>query len=1153
MNLKAVLELLINYLPHIRIEKSGGDIKGQFLNAYFRNGNIEHTILGSDTSIIGQTTVVEQCFSYIFNSLLLIWFDIMYVDPITSRLQFFIMISASKDLKEKRNTVADLYNWIANKGCNINIFQDIVKKYKKLSLSFYADRSSISDSQINLDKNISHEIDEIVDEIIDSYKLYSHKVPYNIIYNAIETRVHYIISKQPADDKISNKDFITACIINRLMFSDRKWRNLYMYEIPNIGGQSIGRFSITSEQNINELDQILLQTFCFILLSPFIQEYLNNIRLQEIQQEATKSAKSAIMSRNMSHNLGSHVMAYLKQKLGSVADILKEENRVLANLEIKHIDQMLETHGIKTSELELPFLVGLGRFIGYLQERQDYIATVATDYIPYGAPVNMKDAIYDELNPDLRYMRHHSNGDKSQNRPANILMNYIAKSEGLSRENLEKRQSGSSPTFNTINDIRFGFVAYCDEKPLFFGINPDNCNSDNEALFIMRKVNFSLPGGLVGRQAVFSIVENIIRNAAKHGNRSAEQNLDLIFDVIDGADVVAKKEEITTQRLSETSQELFCRANRNDVESLYIITLTDNLLITKQKVRDITNKGLAEEYIDDDGKMKTGNKGIKEMRISAAWIRRQTDENKYLKMDDESAPGSKLAPLLLAEWVNPTLGESLLLNNSESDTSGMENEKGHLRYIFCLPKNRFAAVILDEKQDPRMWNKLHKMAPNDWTIYEGEKAIDDFCKNDNKSFDFIIVADDSIRRKILPHASNRVVIWDNNIVLSDKNLENEVKERIYALYTGIRKNDTPIYIWDNKSFESHGKEKIAPGIKLCSSEEYQDDALYAYRTHHSTETDFQAYWKEKQNKYKNLICVDAVTGDNSSDRLVRREVLDTRWYYMHLYAMRKRVAVFDERIFRIIHDVEETAFIKGREDVIEYLEELDNLPEGDLESFKDKVLPIFNFQESVQVIHAETKKEIQELLLRKKVSFIPLDGFSMQTIFQSDRGVDVFTIIREAPFRFSIVGCICCKYKDEAHPYVCTFDKIGTLSIVNSEYKIEFINKEFMNRYDYITIHQGILDKIYEGMDIKHDDKAKTQVTECIYTGFMQNPEKIDFVDNNTECQFLPRFIIHSGRAKPTHEDMPQHQPFIQYAAIENGIKDCKYSLIELLDYARYE
>lgn len=688
---------------------------------------------------------------------------------------------------------------------------------------------------------------------------------------------------------------------------------------------------------------------------------------------------------------------------------------------------------------------------------------------------------------------------------------------------------------------------------MFFGINPDNCDSDNEALSIMRKVNFSLPGGLVGRQAVFSIVENIIRNAAKHGNRNAGQNLDLIFDVIDGADVVAKKEEITTRRLSKTSQELFCKANRNDVESLYIITLTDNLLITKQKVWNITNKGLVEDYIDAEGKMKTGNKGIKEMRISAAWIRRQTDENMYLKMNGESAPGSKLAPLLLAEWVNPTSGESLFLNNSESDTPGMENEKGHLRYIFCLPKNRFAAVILNEKQDSRMWNKLHNMAPNDWTIYEGEKAIDDFCKNDNKSFDFIIVADDSIRRKILPHASNRVVIWDNNIVLSDKNLENEVKERIYALYTGIRKNDTPIYIWDNKSFESHGKEKIAPGIKLCSSEEYQDDALYAYRTHHSTETDFQAYWKEKQNKYKNLICVDAVTGDNSSDRLVRREVLNTRWYYMHLYAMRKRVAVFDERIFRIIHDVDETAFIKGREDVIEYLEELNKISEGDLQSFKEKIKSILNYREKRRLRLAKTKSEVQTLLLSQKISLTSLEGSSLQTIFQSGRGIDVFTIIREAPFKFCIMGCICCKYEDENHPYVCTFDKIGTLSVIDSEYKIEFINKEFMNRYDYITIHQGILDKIYEGMDIKHDDNAKTQVTECIYTGFMQNPEEVNFIDNNTGCQFLPRFIIHSGRAKPTHEDMPQHQPFIQYAAIENGIKDCKYSLIELLDYARYE
>ena len=31
---------------------------------------------------------------------------------------------------------------------------------------------------------------------------------------------------------------------------------------------------------------------------------------------------------------------------------------------------------------------------------------------------------------------------------------------------------------------------------------------------------------------------------------------------------------------------------------------------------------------------------------------------------------------------------------------------------------------------------------------------------------------------------------------------------------------------------------------------------------------------------------------------------------------------------------------------------------------------------------------------------------------------------------------------------------------------------------------------------------------------------------------------------------MPQHQPFIQYSALENAVFDCKMTLVELLDYA---
>jgi hypothetical protein len=57
----------------------------------------------------------------------------------------------------------------------------------------------------------------------------------------------------------------------------------------------------------------------------------------------------------------------------------------------------------------------------------------------------------------------------------------------------------------------------------------------------------------------------------------------------------------------------------------------------------------------------------------------------------------------------------------------------------------------------------------------------------------------------------------------------------------------------------------------------------------------------------------------------------------------------------------------------------------------------------------------------------------------------------------------------------------------------------------------------------------------------------------NSPVYYLPNLRIHSGRSKPSFSDMPQHQPFIQYAAIEHAVMDCKYSLVELLEFARYE
>lgn len=225
---------------------------------------------------------------------------------------------------------------------------------------------------------------------------------------------------------------------------DRQKNHIFFYIIrPSICDKNYnGAAFLTTYSEMNISDENLISIYLSGMLTKLTVEAITEEKKKALKS-ATKTAKSAIMSRNMSHNLGSHVMAYLKQHLNSVHNIIVDN--VLANLvnntklfcttECKHINHISSDDYTKKAceQLEnvaLPFLVGLGKFVSYLQERQDFIATIATDYIPYYSEVNFKDSIYDELNPDLRYKRHL---DRSDLETDNILLGNIARSEGLGR------------------------------------------------------------------------------------------------------------------------------------------------------------------------------------------------------------------------------------------------------------------------------------------------------------------------------------------------------------------------------------------------------------------------------------------------------------------------------------------------------------------------------------------------------------------------------------------------------------------------------------------------------------------------------------------------------------------------------------------------
>jgi hypothetical protein len=566
------------------------------------------------------------------------------------------------------------------------------------------------------------------------------------------------------------------------IYGSRSSNQLPKYEIKRPDNktslQGIGAFFIYFEP-LMDLSIPIYRQFVKIVMGKIAYEMGNFIRLisanymfnlglqlqEKARIEAVKSAKAAIMSRNMSHNLGSHVMSYLKQHLGSVKDMLNDR---IFSLLFESEDDMLHKLSQEVKEkmensdkVALPFLVGMGQFISYLQERQDFIATIATDFAPYYANVNFKDFIYDELNPDKRYERHK---DRANLKIDNILLGNIARSEGLGRP--------TSPTSNTngksdLSDIILKFRNFDGNPVEGADINGKLINEKDPAIIEkatslkeMRAYDMSLPGGVVGRQAVFSIVENVIRNAAKHGNWREQQKLELSFDIFTKEDIIGKSDRIPIgDNCGEGHLSLFevfdsFYKNASDMDDLYIVTLTDNLLCDQEKLAKL-RMAISELYVDERGVMKEANKGIKEMRISASWLRsikiedeincniripkienkqKSEEENKFeaCKYDKNwrAMPDNK-APILYARL-----------------TSSNKCGKGNLQYIFCLMRPKKVAVISSRFANCVSFNRARYKSCS-WGLFSPEEYIG----VSNKSYEFILLDDnrdgnryDEIRR-----------------------------------------------------------------------------------------------------------------------------------------------------------------------------------------------------------------------------------------------------------------------------------------------------------------------------------------------------------------------------------------------------------------------
>lgn len=895
-----------------------------------------------------------------------------------------------------------------------------------------------------------------------------------------------------------------------------------------------------------------------------------------------KSAKAAIMSRNMSHNLGSHVMFYIKQKLQSVSKIV--DSKVLDNIipgtvdeddiakDVKIADVVAKVNDNK--DIELPFLVGLGQFINYLQERQDYIATIATDYIPANSTISFKDFVYDELKPELRYERHHPTEDSRKNdagwQPGNLLLDYIAYSEG----------------YCSCDDIKILFGE-------FDGTNPQEGSRAEKDFKKLREFNIAVPGGVIGRQAIFSIFENIIRNAAKHSERRSDNKLVLqllLLDIDKDKSIFEDSENFCSKLYDDTTKNIKSVDNlfelyKKNSNKYHFLRIKVDMPNPKDGVEKLIDN-LAEPYLEDNGSMKESSKGLKEIRISSAWLRGYSI--------DTIIPSTE--PPAISVY-------SELLNKNEDD------DRVTISYILCIPKPCRVAFVKDEQdREYKTINEVLglygcKVFVNPFNLKKTEER--DNLINEIANYE-IVCMPKHLKEQLCPLISSRYIVYKHKTAeeeitietlfealkdaINDNTKDAEGKKTtiddiigsIYERWFDTTHNFTSkLVVADDKAVQHNKKNEsgsldsnviltttgkveakcrdnasVLANNELTTTSTQADEVTredfngaIVYSTHFKglagEKTDYSTW-------LQNAISIESVTGNNSTARLIRQDKWTKEWKTKLISAGRAKVAIFDERIF--------SSFIsrksKARQDgltlnvVLKKKEELKNIKD-----FKNYLEQTYNIESSdaLKLFTAKGASQIEKILNKYLVTY------SCEVAQKNhERCVWAFDIrVSEADSKEviivgynTIIGDCVGEYKEHKSDAVVpiakiTYDQANCIVVLCGNEDI------FQNRnskvFDYITIHQGVLDKIYTAFGIKERASEKLKVTNALHLCFSkhetpQNPDT-----------FLPNLIIHSGRSKPSTRDMPQKQPFVQFAAVDYAVKDCKYTLVELLATAHYE
>ena len=402
-------------------------------------------------------------------------------------------------------------------------------------------------------------------------------------------------------------------------------------------------------------------------------------RLQHnLKQQATRAALTQVMARNMSHNLGSHVLVSV---CGMMLDMLYNPDYIRKEQYInKSETTTMQTNkdSLKNRILELKTNIEDSNCLEHCQL--------------------IIDNFYDILEKNFK------GGEKLK-----TLLNYIKiRMDYLADISTSIPVAEGSKKFQEIIDD--GFVENKLLIDTISGIDSFkykiNCSKKEDS-----NKQLSIPNDVLGNHAFYTIFENLIRNSAKHG-KSSDITFEIKIDDVAEANIPQKVKQV----------------DETDEKYAVSIVIKDDGNIDDEVI-DKLNEYINKSIIDKNtNALRQGGWGLLEMEASAAYLRKipiediENDEFDVCGLEDTNN--------------NPYLTKAnkrLHIFKAYKETDG---DKNYLAYRFFVNKPREILIIGKKEDIFENTDEFSTCREAEW-LKNGIKIIDEI--EDNKVYSHRLV------------------------------------------------------------------------------------------------------------------------------------------------------------------------------------------------------------------------------------------------------------------------------------------------------------------------------------------------------------------------------------------------------------------------------